>query len=80
MPTTEEDETGWWVRADEMASLYRYLCDTGRLDPGDVNAVVRVLEKPWKWTAERAEMVARRTANDADTPSKKRFTLVGGGR
>jgi hypothetical protein len=79
MPTTEKDETGWWVRCDEIASLYKYLCATDRLDPSDVNAVVRFLSKPYNWSTERAEMLARRTANDADE-KPSRLSLVRGRR
>ena len=49
----------WWLDHQNLAELYEYLTGAGcpegdELDPA---ATVYFLEKPWKWTEERARML-----------------------
>lgn len=58
--------TEWWMYCQNISSLYRFLVDTDRLDPGDVSAVTFFLSRPYRWSLEFSEMTARRVPNDAD--------------
>jgi hypothetical protein len=41
----------WYHSTGELADFCRWLCDTGRIP----NDPFEVVEKPWKWEAERQE-------------------------
>lgn len=61
-----EDRGEWWLDHTNLAAMYQWLCDEGRLEPSDVLEVRYYLSKPWKWSAEFAEMTGARANAAAD--------------
>ena len=45
----------WWEDRDEIVALLRWLDETGALR--DVDEAIYVVEKPWKYSEEREDMV-----------------------
>jgi hypothetical protein len=48
----------WWENHQNLALLYRWLIEHDKLDPADSSEVAYLLEKPWKWAPEWADLTA----------------------